>query len=125
MEYYLVGYLLTSILVLCYFWIKFKKITKRANTIDLSTIPKEDLHKINWIDARTFREVENTSIEGTIQIPWDNIYNNDFQKEDKIVIFCNSGIRSSKAAENLQHAGYLNVFYYNGHYSEIKKLLEH
>lgn len=124
MEYYLVGYLLTSFLVFYYFWVRFKKITKRANPINIDLLDKDEINRIKWVDARTFREVESSSIDGTVQIPWDNIYNNNFSKEDKIVIFCNSGIRSSKAAENLQLTGYTNVFYHNGHYSEIKKLLE-
>jgi rhodanese-related sulfurtransferase len=123
LEYYLVGYVLASILVLFIFYQKFKKITKRAVPIDIQSIDEEQFEKIKWVDVRTFRETESMSIEGTHCICWDHILNNDFDKDDKIVTFCNSVIRSSKAAEILLQSGFWNTSFYDGHLSEVGLLL--
>ena len=123
MEYYIVVYLLVSCAVLYFFRKRYLRITRRATPILLSEISSEEIPKIKWIDCRSYRELENSAIDGTIQIEWNQILNNDLSKNDKIVIFCNSGIRSSQAAEILQNKGFLFVYFFSGNNKEIEKFL--
>lgn len=44
----------------------------------------------------------------------------NINKNDGILVYCNSGQRARNAANKLNDAGYKNVFYIAGHYSSIE-----
>ena len=65
------------------------------------------------IDTRTAGEFSGGHIEGAIHIPYDVIgnviekYETDHSRS--IIVYCQSGMRSSAAKQTLLHAGYTNV----------------
>ena len=66
------------------------------------------------IDVRTIEEYNDGHIEGSINIPVDNIANITYNKEDIIILYCASGMRSSNAAKTLIDLGYTNVYNLDG-----------
>ncbi len=66
------------------------------------------------IDVRTSDEYLTGHIDGSINIPVDNIANITYNKEDIIILYCASGMRSSNAAKTLIDLGYTNVYNLDG-----------
>ena len=62
------------------------------------------------IDVRTESEYEEGHIEGSINIPLDQIENISYDKDEIIIVYCRSGGRSKTAAETLIANGYMNVY---------------
>ena len=66
------------------------------------------------IDVRTADEYNTGHIDGSINIPVDNISNVDYDKDTLIIVYCTSGMRSAKAAETLVDLGYTKVHNLDG-----------
>lgn len=66
------------------------------------------------IDVRTADEYSTGHIDGSINIPVDNISSVDYDKDTVIIVYCASGMRSANAAETLINAGYTNVYNLDG-----------
>jgi len=53
------------------------------------------------------------SVDGAVNIPLRQlpgaVKNNDLNEDDELILYCNSGSRSSQAAAFLQAQGYKNV----------------
>lgn len=64
------------------------------------------------IDVRSNAEYNLDHLEGAINIPYDVIGNNldEIDKDKEIIVYCQSGNRSSKAANTLIEAGYKKVY---------------
>ena len=62
------------------------------------------------IDVRTESEYEEEHIEGSVNIPLDQIENISYDKDEIIIVYCRSGGRSKTAAEALIANGYMNVY---------------
>lgn len=62
------------------------------------------------IDVRTKAEYDSEHIKGAINIPLDEIGSITLNKETKIVVYCQSGNRSAKAAQKLVDNGYVYVY---------------
>lgn len=62
------------------------------------------------IDVRTKEEYLLKHLEGAINIPLDTIENIDIAKDKKIILYCQSGNRSSEAGKILVELGYKNVY---------------
>ncbi len=69
-----------------------------------------DYTDVTIIDVRSISEYEDGHIERAINLPLDIIENIDVSKDNKIVVYCHSGRRSSQAATKLIGLGYKNVF---------------
>lgn len=71
-------------------------------------------HSAIVIDVRSPQEYEESHINGAINIPlWSiskNIFNVAENKNQYIVLYCSSGIRSRRAQKILKGMGYKNVF---------------
>lgn len=79
-------------------------------------------HSAIIIDVRSIQEYRESHINGAINIPvWNigrNIYGITHNKEQYIVLYCSSGMRSKKAQNILKNMGFKNVFNVNeGFYS--------
>lgn len=65
------------------------------------------------IDVRTPEEFKQGHIASAINIPLqilsDSLGSKNIKKDTKIVLYCQSGVRSKKAAEILDKLGYANV----------------
>ncbi len=63
------------------------------------------------VDVRTAAEYEEKHVEGAVNVPVDAIGSRDLGPKDKpIVVYCQSGRRSARAAETLRSRGYVNVY---------------
>ena len=65
------------------------------------------------IDVRSPQEYKEGHIEGSVLIPEYELKTKVEElpnKEDTIIIYCSSGIRSKKAQRKLQKMGYINVY---------------
>ncbi|MDA9661281.1 rhodanese-like domain-containing protein, partial [Gammaproteobacteria bacterium] len=69
-----------------------------------------------FVDVRTPEEIELLSIDSTHHIEWQEILNikEIASLEDRIYLFCRSGVRSENAKNILINAGYTNVFNIGG-----------
>ena len=70
--------------------------------------------KTKLIDVRTVGEYKTKHIDGAISIPLSEINTIDFSKETNIIVYCQSGGRSEKAAKELLKLGYVNVYDFGG-----------
>lgn len=63
------------------------------------------------IDVRTSKEFESSHLDKAINIEWQNILSvqNNFDKTEKIYLYCRSGNRSQKAKDILLNAGFVDV----------------
>ncbi len=69
------------------------------------------------LDVRTKEEYEKTHIENAINIPLNEITENNEnlpKKEETILVYCQSGNRSKEAASKLAKMGYKNVYNFGG-----------
>lgn len=66
------------------------------------------------IDVRTADEYNTGHIDGSINIPVDNISSVDYDKDTLIIVYCASGMRSATAAETLVDLGYTKVHNLDG-----------
>lgn len=66
------------------------------------------------IDVRTADEYATGHIEGSINIPVDNISSINYDKDALIIVYCASGMRSSNAAKTLANLGYTNIHNLDG-----------
>ena len=66
------------------------------------------------IDVRTIEEYNTGHIDGSINIPVENIPSVDYDKDKTIIVYCASGMRSAKAADELINLGYTNVYNLDG-----------
>ncbi len=83
----------------------------------IERIIREDKNRI-IVDVRTKDEYASGHIPGAICIPNETISNIDpvqlSNKDQNIIVYCQTGMRSSKAAKKLKRLGYKNVFNFGG-----------
>lgn len=92
----------------------YKRITP-IEVMDIINTPSSDAI---IIDVRTPDEYKQGHIPKSINIPLqilnDEIINKNLNKYTKIIVYCQKGIRSEKAAELLEQLGYKNVYSLGG-----------
>ena len=66
------------------------------------------------IDVRTGSEFATGYIDGAINIPVDTISSINYDKDTVIILYCASGMRSTRAAQTLVDLGYTNVYNLDG-----------
>lgn len=71
---------------------------------EIEKIMKEEDYII--VDVRTQAEYNQGHIKGAINIPYDIISKNDFDKDTVIFVYCQSGNRSETAYHTLNSLGY-------------------
>lgn len=80
---------------------------------DIKEISYEDIEKENYvlIDVRSRREYLEGHLNSAINIPLSSIKKeiNHIEKEKKILVYCQSGVRSKKALKILEDLGYKDV----------------
>lgn len=97
---------------------------RKQRLIEKNDINIEELKRLQnmgaiVLDVRSPQEYEEGHIEGAMLIPEYELgkkYNKELKdKNEVIVIYCSSGIRSKKAQKYLEKKGYINVYnLYNG-----------
>ena len=71
------------------------------------------------VDVRTKEEYDEGHLKDAINIPYDEIEENIFDKTKTILVYCKSGARSKKAYDSLTKMGY--TAYDLGAYDKIDK----
>lgn len=73
-----------------------------------------NLNEYIIIDVRSKREFRENHLDGAINIPLPDVKRNVERKiknkNEKILVYCQSGIRSAKAAEMMEELGYMQVY---------------
>ena len=105
---------------------KFRYILKRRflrsmeeNDVDIEGLKNMSKKGAIILDVRSPQEYQEGHIDGAILIPEYELVKKAKEKlknkEENIVIYCQSGIRSKRAQKELQEMGYKNVYnLYNG-----------
>ncbi|MCS6820727.1 MAG: rhodanese-like domain-containing protein [Microscillaceae bacterium] len=77
------------------------------------------------VDVRTPSEFKAGSVKGAVNIPLDTISSNlsKFKSKQHIVVFCQSGIRSSQAKAILEKNGFENIIN-GGSWYNVAKLVK-
>ena len=91
---------------------KFKREVKEVNLDEIN------LNEYILIDVRSRREFRENHLEGAVNIPLPdvkrNIENKIKNKTRKVLVYCQSGIRSAKAVEIMEELGYTQVYNLKG-----------
>ncbi len=66
------------------------------------------------IDVRTIEEYNESHIKGAINIPLNEIDSISYDKNDTLILYCASGVRSTKAANTLADMGYTSLYNLDG-----------
>jgi len=88
----------------------------------VSVISSEELSKlqssgVKVVDVRTLGEVQQGKIPGAIHIEISADLATkmaSFDKEQPVIVYCQAGGRSAKAAEQLKTAGFKTIYNYGG-----------
>ena len=65
---------------------------------------------VTIIDVRSVDEYESGHIKNAINLPLDIIENIDIPRDNKVIVYCQSGRRSNQAAIKLLGLGYDNIY---------------
>lgn len=91
---------------------KFKREVKEVNLDEIN------LNEYILIDVRSRREFRENHLNGAINIPLPdikkNIEKNIKNKTRKVLVYCQSGIRSARAVEIMEDLGYTEVYNLKG-----------
>lgn len=118
-------YIAASIGMAVFFRYKYKHLRPVLDPIlpeDLDAYLREK--KPHIVDVRSDKEWERDAWPQAENIQHDQIELISADKEDPIFLVCNSGIRSSDAAETLVRKGYRRVSYYKGYHKDVIQYFE-
>lgn len=90
-----------------------REYTVQAISISCNTMKEKIVEGAYLIDVRTNEEFKNGTIDYAVNVPLDNldnIVNIIPSKDTPVIVFCQSGARSKKAAQRLFDLGYLEVY---------------
>lgn len=76
---------------------------------------------VELIDVRSLSELQDGKIPGATHIPISANFiegMQDFDKTKPVIVYCHSGVRSTKAARQLSSAGFEKVYNYKGSYAD-------
>lgn len=66
------------------------------------------------IDVRSDEEYKSGHIKGAINIPVDEIKNVTYNKDETLIVYCASGVRSANAVNILADMGYTSLYNLDG-----------
>ena len=83
-------------------------------TIDTNTANQIISDGAIIIDVRTIDEYNREHIPNAVNIPLDQIENITYDKNTKIIVHCQTGIRSEEAVKKLANLGYTSLYNLDG-----------
>lgn len=98
--------------------------TYDAGIIVPAQITDDPFGNFVFIDTRSTEEFVDSTIDGAIHIECRDVFSriDDIPKDQKTVLFCNTGALSTQAAFGLRVMGYENVLILQGGYEDWKTL---
>lgn len=86
----------------------FKSLFGKSESVDLAEVLKKGAF---LVDVRTPAEFSQGHVKGSVNIPLNLLATqlSKFKGKDQIVVFCQSGMRSSQAKSLLEQNGITNV----------------
>ena len=66
------------------------------------------------LDVRTIEEYNREHIPNAINIPLDQIDTINYDKDTKIIVYCQTGVRSKEAVSKLADMGYTSLYNLDG-----------
>lgn len=124
MTSWLYFYIAASLVMVVFFVRKYKNLRPVLHSIKRDGLPDCLNEQPHIIDVRSDKEWERDAWSPAQNIPHDQISSITIDRNDKILLVCNSGIRASHAATTLTKMGFSQVSYYDGYYKDIVKYLE-
>ncbi|MFE3870463.1 rhodanese-like domain-containing protein [Flavobacterium sp. ZS1P70] len=99
----------------------FKNIFSKKDTMQMEKSIKEGAF---LVDVRTPSEFTERHVNGSINIPLDQVANqlDKFKEKEQIVVFCRSGNRSGQAKMILEQNGFKNVIN-GGTWQDVKEAI--
>jgi rhodanese-related sulfurtransferase len=99
----------------------FKNIFSNADTTQMKDIISKGAF---LVDVRTPAEFAEGHVNGSVNIPLDQVQNQlaKFKNKENIVVFCRSGNRSSQAKSILEQNGFTNVTN-GGTWQEVNQII--
>lgn len=99
----------------------FKNLFGNSDNIDLKEIIR---HGAYLVDVRTPAEFDKGHVKGSVNIPLKTLGSqlSKLKGKERIVVFCQSGIRSSQAKTLLEKNGFTNVFN-GGTWNNVKQFV--
>ena len=91
-------------------------------TVDLSDVRQDDIEAeaalalaaagAKLVDLRSAAEFEAVNYEGSLNVPFDEFegWLSEQSKDDTIIVYCASGLRSAKAMKVAERLGYTKVY---------------
>ena len=94
--------------------------SKIINAAEVQQLMKKP--NVQLIDVRTIAEYKNGHIQGFENIPLNSLEHTSdkIQKDDPVIIHCQSGVRSAMAYSILKKLGYTNILNYSGSINDWK-----
>ncbi|MDB0052980.1 rhodanese-like domain-containing protein [Ascidiaceihabitans sp.] len=85
--------------------------TYEAGIILPMQVTPDLFHSFFFIDTRTEEEFSQASIDGAINIEWRDVFSriDEIPKDQKTILFCNTGALSAQSAFGLRVLGYENI----------------
>ena len=99
----------------------FKNIFSKTDTTQMKDIISKGAF---LVDVRTPSEFAEGHVNGSVNIPLDQVQNQlaKFKNKENIVVFCRSGNRSSQAKSILEQNGFTNVTN-GGTWQEVNQII--
>lgn len=98
-----------------------KSLFTKSPQVDLDAIIREGA----WlVDVRSQAEFAAGHVKGSVNIPLDQVERRlaEFRKKNAVIVFCQSGMRSSRALSILKQNGITNV-YNGGTWTQVQRLI--
>jgi rhodanese-related sulfurtransferase len=124
MTSWLYFYIAASLVMIVFFVRKYKTLRPILHAIKKDELEAFLDDTTIFVDVRSDKEWERDPWQPAINIPHDQISSNSFNREEKILLVCNSGIRASHAASTLKKNGFTEVSFFDGYYKDVVKFLE-
>lgn len=85
--------------------------TYEAGIIFPTQVTPDLFHSFFFIDTRNEEEFSRASIDGAINIEWRDVFSriDEIPKDQKTILFCNTGALSAQSAFGLRVLGYENI----------------
>ncbi|UII54455.1 rhodanese-like domain-containing protein [Cytobacillus spongiae] len=106
-------HLLIIIIIALFLWSRFKPAVgvNQISMKDLKEIVQRKPKSVQFVDVRTPAEFNGNHMKGFMNIPLDQLNNQiaNLNKDQEVIVICQSGMRSSNASKILKKHGFAHI----------------